>query len=670
MINNLASGVINVTANFSEGNYGGTRTFNNAGQLNVAVTGTANISDAFTNTGTVTINAGTFNLSGSHSLTGGTLNFGINGLNNFGSNILSGAAALAGTLSSTFNGGYLPAVGNSYQIISYGSPSGSFTATNLSPLAAWQVITNATTLTIKVLRLVPQITWPTPADIVYGTALSSTQLDATANWNGSAVSGTFTYNPPLGTVLQSGSNQTLSVTFVPNDTADYTNATATVTINVQKAPLTITANGSSKTYGQTITFAGTEFTTSGLVNGDTITSATLSSDGAASTASVAGSPYSIIITNAVGNPDPGLTNYIITYVNGQLTVNPAPLTITANNLLKTYGQTVIFAGTEFTANGLQNDETVGTVTLMSAGAGATATVAGSPYSIVPSAATGGTFGLVTTRSTMLNGTLTVSPAALTITANSTSKTYGQTVTFAGTEFTTSGLVNGDTVTSVTLTSAGAAATATVAGSPYAIVPSAAVGTGLGNYTISYVNGTLTVNPAALTITANSTSKTYGQTVTFAGTEFTTSGLLNGDTVTSVTLTSAGAAATATVAGSPYPIVPSAAVGTGWATTRSATSTATDGQPGRVDDHGQQHEQDLRADGDVCGDGVYDQRLLNGDTVTSVTLSSAGAAATATVAGSPYSIVPSAAAGTGLGNYTITYDTGQLTVNPAAFDDHG
>ena len=69
----------------------------------------------------------------------------------------------------------------------------------------------------------------------------------------------------------------------------------------------------------------------------------------------------------------------------------------------------------------------------------------------------------------------VTPAALTITANNTSKTYGNTLTFAGTEFTDSGLVNSDTVTSVTLTSAGAAATATVADSPYAIVPSAAVG---------------------------------------------------------------------------------------------------------------------------------------------------------------------------------------------------
>src|SRR5262249_15561985 len=135
-------------------------------------------------------------------------------------------------------------------------------------------------------------------------------------------------------------------------------------------------------------------------------------------------------------------------------------------------------------------------------------------------------------------------------------------TFAGTEFTTSGLVNGDTVTSVSLTSAGAPATATVAGSPYPIVPSAAVGTGLSNYTISYVNGALTLGAQTLTLTAAHQSKAYGSASTFAGTESTVSGLNSGDSVSSVTLTSAGAPATATVAGSPYSIVASAAVGTG------------------------------------------------------------------------------------------------------------
>jgi hypothetical protein len=244
--------------------------------------------------------------------------------------------------------------------------------------------------------------------------------------------------------------------------------------------------------------------------------------------------------------------------NASLTVTPAQLTITANSASKTYGQTASFASTAFTTSGLVNGDTVTGVTETSAGAAATASVAGSPYNIVPSAAAGTGLGNYTI--SYVNGSLTVNTAALTVTANNATKTYGQTVTPMA--FTTSGLVNGDTVASVTETSAGTVATAPVAGSPYSIVPSAAVGTGLGNYTISYINGTLTVTPAALTITANNASKTYGQTVTFAGGAFTTSGLLNNDTVSSVTETSTGAAATAPVAGSPYSIVPSAAVGTG------------------------------------------------------------------------------------------------------------
>ena len=155
---------------------------------------------------------------------------------------------------------------------------------------------------------------------------------------------------------------------------------------------------------------------------------------------------------------------------------------------------------------------------------------------------------------------------MTITASNKEQDLdGDTVTFDGTtpsiDFSVVGLVNSDTVDSITLTSTGAAATATVAGSPYDIVPSAAVGTGLGNYDIAYQNGKLTVDARDLTITASDTTKTYGDTVTFDGTtpsiDFSVVGLVNSDTVDSMTLTSTGAAATATVAGSPYDIVPSA-----------------------------------------------------------------------------------------------------------------
>jgi putative nucleotidyltransferase with HDIG domain len=136
------------------------------------------------------------------------------------------------------------------------------------------------------------------------------------------------------------------------------------------------------------------------------------------------------------------------------------------------------------------------------------------------------------------------------------------VTLLGTDFSGGSLIGGDTITSVTVTSAGAAAGATVDGSPYPIVPSAATGTGLSNYNITYVNGALTVNPKALTITADNRTKSYGTTLTFAGTEFGAVGLVNGDTVTSVTLASVGVVADAAADGSPYPIVPSGATGTG------------------------------------------------------------------------------------------------------------
>jgi subtilisin-like proprotein convertase family protein len=210
-----------------------------------------------------------------------------------------------------------------------------------------------------------------------------------------------------------------------------------------------------------------------------------------------------------------------------LNVDPAPLTVTANSGVKSYGQALSFAGTEFTTSGLQNSETVGWVTLASAGAASTAPVAGSPYTIVPGAAAGGTFAAANYTITYVDGALTVNPASLTITANNASKYFLQSLSLAGTEFATSGLQNSETVGSVTLTSAGAASTATVANSPYAIQPSAATGGTFApaNYTaINYVNGVLTVKPvgSAPTITSvlpNAGPNTGGTTVTITGTGF-------------------------------------------------------------------------------------------------------------------------------------------------------
>ncbi len=78
------------------------------------------------------------------------------------------------------------------------------------------------TVQITVTQATPVITWNNPASIIYGTALSATQLNATAS-----VPGTLVYTPAAGSIPAAGTD-TLSVTFTPTDTINYTTATKTV----------------------------------------------------------------------------------------------------------------------------------------------------------------------------------------------------------------------------------------------------------------------------------------------------------------------------------------------------------------------------------------------------------------------------------------------------------
>ncbi|MGD0800543.1 MAG: AAA family ATPase [Terracidiphilus sp.] len=91
-----------------------------------------------------------------------------------------------------------------------------------------------TSVTFIVTKATPSITWPTPASITYGTALSNAQLNATAS-----VEGQFAYIPAVGAVLAAGTH-TPSVIFTPSDTTNYTTAQAAVSLTVTKATPTIT----------------------------------------------------------------------------------------------------------------------------------------------------------------------------------------------------------------------------------------------------------------------------------------------------------------------------------------------------------------------------------------------------------------------------------------------
>jgi hypothetical protein len=63
--------------------------------------------------------------------------------------------------------------------------------------------------------------------------LSATQLNATAN-----VSGTFSYTPALGTVLEVGTRE-LSVTFTPTNTVTYNVVTDTANIIIEAVATTV-----------------------------------------------------------------------------------------------------------------------------------------------------------------------------------------------------------------------------------------------------------------------------------------------------------------------------------------------------------------------------------------------------------------------------------------------
>jgi sugar lactone lactonase YvrE len=148
---------------------------------------------------------------------------------------------------------YTPAIGT---VLNAGSQTLSvkFTPSNTN------YASSTGSVTLQVNQATPTVNWSNPTAITYGTALSATQLDATAT---PVNAGNFVYTPPAGTVLNGGS-QTLSVTFTPTN-ANYGPSTGSATLQVNQASQTVkftTAAPSQATYNTSFTVAATA--TSGL----------------------------------------------------------------------------------------------------------------------------------------------------------------------------------------------------------------------------------------------------------------------------------------------------------------------------------------------------------------------------------------------------------------------
>jgi hypothetical protein len=170
-----------------------------------------------------------------------------------------------------------------------------------------QNYTTATaTVGLTVNKGTPTITWPTPANISTGTPLSSTQLNATVAGN---VAGDLAYSPPAGTVLPTGAGQTLSVFFLPTDTANYKFVQASVYINVgttgTKPTITGQPQNVSVAAGGSATFSviasGTGLTYQWQFNGTAISGATSASYTVASAANSNAGSYSVVVSNSSGS---------------------------------------------------------------------------------------------------------------------------------------------------------------------------------------------------------------------------------------------------------------------------------------------------------------------------------------------------------------------------------
>ena len=265
-------------------------------------------------------------------------------------------------------------------------------------------------------------------------------------------------------------------------------------LTVSKANQTITFSAvPDKTYGDAAFSLTASTNTSLPVTFGSSIPAKLVISGTTATIAGAGS-YTVTATQA------GTSNYNVATATRTFAVNKATLTATADNKTRVYGD----ANPAFTVSysGFVNGDTKYELAAQITGSTiATATSIVGDYSIVLSTITDANYALV-----YQSGKMSISQAPLMITAQTASKIYGDAnPTFM---LNYSGFKNSETSTVLTSLSGASTVAKTMSNvGVYDIIVSGGTAT---NYTLSYTNGTLTVNKATLKVYATDASRVYGE----------------------------------------------------------------------------------------------------------------------------------------------------------------
>ncbi|WP_175429781.1 MBG domain-containing protein [Azospirillum argentinense] len=317
--------------------------------------------------------------------------------------------------------------------------------------------------------------------------------------------------------LTSATGGTLSGAAAGNYTLSYVNGAFSVT----PAVLTVTAANSTMAYGDAVPSLG--YSVSGWRNGQN--GALLSGVGVSTNATSLSNAGTAYITTATGGVLSGAAagNYTLAHLGGTFAVTPAALTVTAGNGMMVYGENVPSLG--YTTSGWKNGQ--GDALISGIGV-STAVTSLSNAGAYVSTVTGGVLSGAAVGNYSLShvaGTVTVTPAPLTVTAANGTMVYGDAVPSLG--YGVSGWRNGqsDALLSGVIVSTNATALSNVGAYASAATGGTLSGAAAGNYTLSHVGGTFSVTPATLTVTAANGTMVYGDAVPSLG--YTTSGWKNG-----------------------------------------------------------------------------------------------------------------------------------------------
>jgi len=526
------------------------------------------------------------------------------------------------------------------------SPVGSYTITATGATDPNYTIGYGTgTLTITA---VPLSITANNANMTYGGAVPAPLMvtytgfvngdDASKLTTPVSVTTTATSSSPAGTYPIKPSNATDA-----NYAITFTNGTMTV----GKAALTATANNQTMPLGGPLPAFTISY--SGFVNGDG--PASLSSPVTATTTATASSPAGTYLITPAGG---GSTNYSFTYNNGTLTVGKATLTITANPAGSVYGAALVPNGSlTVSYNGFVNGDGPGSLTTQPTVANSAVAGAGAgTYVLNPSGAASSNYNFI-----YVNGTYTISRAALSITANNQTMTYGGPVP-APLTVTYTGFVNGDDASKLT-TPVSVTTTATAA-SPVGAYPIKASNAAGANYTITFTDGTMTVGKATLTARADDKSMPLGGPLPTFTVSYT--GFVNGDGPGS--LTAPVAATTTATAGSPagtYIITPAGgtAANYSFAYVNGTLSVAKATLTIKANPAGSVYGAALVANSSLT---VSYSGFVNGDGPGNLTTQPA--VTNAAVAGSPAGTYVLTPGGGASNNYNFSYVTGVYTISPA------